>query len=336
MEKLAIAEPRPTLEYEHAVVRLDDLLAQELTPAVRLFGPIMRPSVALMHAPPGVGKSMLAHEIAWAVASGKSQFTRYPLPNWQFDAEPCNVLIIDGELPMDELRRRMAVLRGGRSALRLSLLANAQLFEQEQELIDISRSASRERISRLVEDGAIGLLILDNLATLTGPLYDEDGAQAQRVINEWQAGLRQSGCSVMLIHHDNKTGGQRGSSDRETICDLIIHLERRPDVGIERAEFEVQFRKARFIESQPQTFSAALRNGRWDFGDATRSMLERLVDHMEATMGDWNYKDIMQDLSISKPYVYRLYAEAVERELWESDWDRPKTRKRRQAKASIY
>ena len=324
-----------TPEYEQAIVHMDDWLKEPITPAERLFGPIMRPSVTLLHAAPGVGKSMFVHEIAWAVASGKSQFSRYPLPSWQLGDEPVQVLIVDGALPLAELQRRMFGLSNGRSAKKLSRLANAQLFEQEQKLIDISTSASRERLSKLISDMQIELLILDNLATLTGPLYDEDGAQAQRVINEWQAGLRQSGCSVILVHHDNKSGGQRGSSDRETICDLIMHLEHRADVGVERAEFDVQFRKARFIESAPQAFSAKLSAGQWSFGDETKTMLERLLDHMEATLGDWNYKDIMFDLSISKPYVYRLYAAAVDKGLWESDWEGPKSRKRRKAKGSV-
>jgi len=73
---------------------------------------------------------------------------------------------------------------------------------------------------------------------------------------------------VLLVHHANKTGGQRGSSQREDVLDAVTALRRREDrepaVG---ARFEVYQEKARGI-----------------LGDAARPFEARLVETPE---GGW-------------------------------------------------
>ncbi len=60
--------------------------------------------------------------------------------------------------------------------------------------------------------------------------------------------MRRQGKSVVFVHHSGKGGGQRGSSKREDVLDVVIHLRRperyAPDQG---ARFEISFEKFRNI-----------------------------------------------------------------------------------------
>ena len=310
-----------------AAMTLAELAARATVPLERLIGPILHPTVTLLHAPPGAGKTILAHEIALAVATGQSELATAPLPGW-LCGPPRGVAIIDGELPLDELKRRLASTERGRRA-EIHLLANMELKVSQDKLIDLSQPDQRAELTTwlLAIRPKIGLVILDNLTALTSARYDEDSATGQREINQWQAELRQLGISVLLVHHDNKSGSQRGSSAREAICDLTIQLARQLAEPIYLAAFDVIFRKARFLQAAPKNFSAKLVAGRWQFAGAESGLLSRLLVHMAATE-EWDWRAIAQDLGISKPYVYLLHRRAVTAGLWAPEWGRPRRRRK--------
>ena len=78
--------------------------------------------------------------------------------------------------------------------------------------------------------------------------------------------MRSEGRSILLIHHANKSGGQRGTSGREDVLDTVIAL-RKPQGSspTEGANFEVHYEKNRgFSGMDAQAFSASLKveNGR--------------------------------------------------------------------------
>ena len=56
-----------------------------------------------------------------------------------------------------------------------------------------------------------------------------------------------------MIHHQGKTGDQRGTSAKEDILDTVIRLDRPKDYRSEQgARFEVHLTKARGISARPE------------------------------------------------------------------------------------
>src|SRR5205823_4984774 len=84
-----------------------DFLKLEVPPREMLLHPILpERSLAMLYAPRGMGKSLLAHSIGLAVASGS------PLLRW---SAPRNrrVILVDGEMPIISLKERLISLSAG-------------------------------------------------------------------------------------------------------------------------------------------------------------------------------------------------------------------------------
>ena len=78
-----------------------DFLAMEFPPRRMLLAPwLPMGGLAMLFAPRGVGKTHIALEVAYAVATASS-FLRWHAP------EPHPVLIIDGEMPAGTLQERL-------------------------------------------------------------------------------------------------------------------------------------------------------------------------------------------------------------------------------------
>ena len=85
---------------------LADLLDRQFPPRAVLIAPWLRAAEScLLWAPTGVGKSMLVNTLALAVAGGGS------VAGWNA-ATPRKVLLVDGEMHIEDLRERLAMLAG--------------------------------------------------------------------------------------------------------------------------------------------------------------------------------------------------------------------------------
>jgi len=88
------------------------------------------------------------------------------------------------------------------------------------------------------------LIVLDNLASLAG--WRRGDPDRWHELQNFLGILRKQGRAVLMVHHANKQGAQRGSSRREDLLDLVMALHRprgwKPSDG---ARFEIHFEKAR-------------------------------------------------------------------------------------------
>jgi len=73
------------------------------------------------------------------------------------------------------------------------------------------------------------LIIVDNISTLVRSTERENDAESWREVGAWALRMRQRGRSVLFVHHDGKTGEQRGTSKREDTLDSVIQLKRPAD-----------------------------------------------------------------------------------------------------------
>ena len=121
--------------------------------------------------------------------------------------------------------------------------------------------------------------------------------------------MRQRGRAVLFVHHDGKSGQQRGTSKREDTLDVVIQLKHPPDYAPEEgARFEVHFRKYRPRPgAEVKPIEARLNTGQgerqaWTFRDVEDSTFDRVV---ELANDGLRPGEIANELSIHKSRVSR-------------------------------
>jgi AAA domain len=315
------AEVRRIIELAEPVSpRLLPLSAAEfLRLELPLRGMVLEPilpekGLALLHAFRGIGKTHLALGIAFAVASG-AEFM-----GWQAPA-PRPVLYLDGEMPANTMQARLAAVVAGFGAQPpdpsyLHILS-ADLIEGG--LPDLATAEGQLEIDAAIARANAELIIVDNISTLVRS-GRENEAEGWLPVQSWALAHRRAGRSILLIHHDGKSGMQRGTSRREDVLDTVIALKRPADYRAEQgARFEVQFEKARgFHGEDAQPFEAryGTREGAafWTKIKITDAELTRVA---EAIRNGMSIRDTATELGMTKSRVERLRTKAKEQGLFD-------------------
>lgn len=191
------------------------------------------PSVGMIYAWRGSGKTMTAMHFAVQVARGA--------PWMGFATRPSNVLYIDGEMAASELQERLRLLTQGDPPQRLWLLCSEDLAVSRQGL-NLAMREDREALTAtlvaLERAGShIDLIVLDNWSSLVWGI-DENETHDIDPIRQWLILLRHGECSVVIIHHEGKGGAQRGTSAREDNLNWSVRLAK---IGEDRVATRVRF-----------------------------------------------------------------------------------------------
>jgi putative DNA primase/helicase len=269
------------------------LLAAELPERTAILDPILATkSLALLYGPRGLGKTFVALGIARAAAAGES-FLGWTSPR------PHRVLYLDGEMAAADIRARLATFGPAPPTLEFML---ADL--NRGPLLDLADPPSQARL--VAAWGDPELVVLDNLASLAGLGSDPDRwSELQRFL----MALRRLGLAVLMVHHANKKGLQRGSSRREDLLDLVMAMRRPPGWRpADGTRFEIHFEKARSLHgaaTEPVAARMEERDGRlhwqWTTGDDAR--LARLVALLEQGL---TAARAAEQLGVSRSLAYQL------------------------------
>jgi putative DNA primase/helicase len=217
-----------------------DFLKLDIKPREMLLEPILpQKGLVMLYGTRGTGKTMVALGLAYAVATGTGFL------KWKAD-KPRRVLLVDGEMPAAALQERLSWHAVGTNAEpgdNLKILCG--------DLIELGGvgNVGNPKVQAELEPHLVGIdvLILDNLSTLTAVIRDND-AESWNPIQEFLLKLRRRNISVLIVHHANKGGEQRGTSRREDVLDTVISLRRPSDYEpTEGARFEVHIEKGRGI-----------------------------------------------------------------------------------------
>ena len=242
---------------------------------------IQEKSLTMIYAARGIGKTYVALNIGLSVANAWPIFGA----KWKVES-PYKVLYVDGEMPAENFKERIVSLISNKSEFyEIKYLENFFSYNldlQNSFIPDLSKKEGQTKIEKILNKiGDIKLLILDNLSCLFRSGNDND-SENWNPIQEWLIKLRSAGLSVILIHHSNKTGGQRGTSKREDVLDTVISLEHPIDYRAEQgARFEVSYTKNRgFIGEKAKPFEVWLKKmyGKLDW--FTRDLEECLKDRI--------------------------------------------------------
>ena len=212
-------------------VAATDLYAADLPERASILDPILSAkSLALLYGPRGLGKTFVALGIAWAAASGASFL------GWRA-ARPHRVVYVDGEMAAVDMKRRLRLFGPAPPTLDFML---ADLHPGA--LPDLALSDGQQRLMEAW--GHPELVVLDNLSSLAG--FHGADPDAWSSLQRFLILQRRLGRAMLLVHHTNKKGFQRGTNRREDVLDLVMAM-RRPDDYAARdgARFEIHFDKAR-------------------------------------------------------------------------------------------
>ena len=159
------------------------------------------------------------------------------------------MLYVDGEMPHCLMKERVKSLMPKdmsfprKDSLRF-LCANSQPLEVN--FPNLSTLDGQKALMPRLE--GVDLLILDSVVTLMSGI-DENDAKSWAPIQEWFLFLRKRGISILIAHHDNRGGTQRGTSAKEDILDSVIHLRKLSTN--EKATVTMTFTKSRgFLPSE--------------------------------------------------------------------------------------
>jgi hypothetical protein len=254
---------------------------------------------ALIYGPRGLGKTFVAMGIARAVASGGSFL------GWKA-RRPHRVLYIDGEMAVDEMKQRLLLF--GPPPPLLDLMVSGL---HRGTALDL---ANREGILDLVHHwGNPELVVLDNLSSLAG--LRRGNPDRWHELQRFLITERKLGRAMLLVHHANKKGGQRGTSQREDALDLVMALRRPHDYRPrEGARFEIHFEKARSLygaETDPieaRLTSDGRGTARWHWKPARSAEIDSVATLLKSGLTG---TQIARELSIPRARAYRLRARAI-------------------------
>jgi len=232
-------------------IDLNDFFSMEIPTREYLVYPWLRiQDLVMIHAWRGVGKTMLAAGVSWAIASG-TEFLRWKAP------EKRGVLYVDGELPADLLRDRFL---NQQSALGFHEDPMIKILSHElvqHGFLTLATPEGRKHVERLISD-EISVVVFDNLSCLYGG--EENDAEGWQEMQDFLLRLRRRGIACVVIHHSGKGGQQRGTSRREDVLDTVINLKHPNGYKAEEgARFEIHFEKARGLSGdEVEPFEAHL------------------------------------------------------------------------------
>lgn len=170
-------------------------------------------TVTMMYSPPGQFKSILALQLAMAVAQGKEWM--------KFSTRKHNVLYCDKENNDQIIKDRLMMLFEGMN------------YEEEDFPLyilrrqgDLKNEEFVKLLSKEIQEKEIKLIIFDTLHRFAD--YDENRADDINWLytKVFQPLIEDHGISIIFLHHTSKSGGYRGSGDFLGMVDTAYSIVR--------------------------------------------------------------------------------------------------------------
>jgi hypothetical protein len=218
-------------------------------PIQYLLKPVIpKESISILYAEEGVGKTWAAMSMAYAAAFGVDCFSG----RWTA-SKPVKVLYLDGEMGESALARRNKVI----STAMLDDLHDEDLVKRQSnmlfhsmndEILDLTTPEDQYLVESLIAEenrkgnGKVQLLVLDNLLTLTN---FADSGKAWNDLFGWLKRLKHRHISILICHHANKVGGQRGSGVKTAVVDNVIRLQKVNAISTSKIAMKIDIEKGR-------------------------------------------------------------------------------------------
>jgi hypothetical protein len=211
------------------------------------YGLAERGTVVQVHGDGGVGKSINVLAFVRAAVGGHPFLGHSTVPGG------IRAVIIDGENGTAELHRRLERLDYAAVADRVRYLqADDAIFDQPDQ--------AEQTLIAHINDQLAEVCILDSQRALW-PGEENEAGPVRRFYSMLRRVANATAATILIVHHDNKSGGYSGSTDLNAGVDSRLHLTR-DDSGAITLTHE-KCRSA--IESVPTTYRLSLEDGRYAF-----------------------------------------------------------------------
>lgn len=219
---------------------LDEFRALEFPRPDPLIGPWSTQQLSLLYAPAGVGKTMFALALAWAMSMGLNFL------HWKAQ-RACRVLYVDGEMVAARLQGRLSGVESPDLYI-ANLLGWGALCGLEP--VNLATSEGQAVLLDWVERLRVEVAFLDNLMSLAwveGVSLNSDEAwqPVRRLLME----LRTRGVSVVVVDHANSAGQIFGTKTKLWHVDLaarLSHMEEEDEADLARFDGQIPGSQPRF------------------------------------------------------------------------------------------
>jgi putative DNA primase/helicase len=287
---------------EARALTMAQMMALEVPPRQYLLKPWLETgSLNMMHGQRGDGKTWLSLGTSYAIAKG------VPFLGWTPE-RAARVLYVDGELPAALLRDRLRFLGGPTD--NLCILSRDVLWRTNDTVLpDLATPEGREFLDKIIEREQAEVIVLDSLSTLFRSGVEND-AETWAEPQDWLMQHRFRGRSVIIVHHEGKSGTPRGTSKKEDTLDTIIkirgHKDNREQHASETA-FELTYTKSRSFTTgtgRPLIARLSTESGtamwRHEYESRTEDDVIELLDT------GLKQSEVAKRLKITKGYVSRI------------------------------
>jgi hypothetical protein len=220
VERLLISQ----LQFEQGDGDMDigDLLDKDIKLDYLIPDLLPIPGLVMIHGAGGDGKSMTAWTLAKHVARGLP----FSIRGEEVPVQKGQVLILNGDQSEVQIKQQMQDLELRHDdPIRIVMGWDLNWYWRFKELVELHRPA---------------LVIIDSITGCTrGSAFDENRKEFASPLY-WLAnnnGRLFPACTILVIHHSNKTGGFRGTTALRDACDEVWSLRKPSDKEVERVGF---------------------------------------------------------------------------------------------------
>lgn len=300
--------------YSDAILEVEQFLALDIPEKQFYLHPwLTEQSIFMISAWRGAGKTGWVLGILDAITKGKA------FGPWQ-PGTPVNCLYIDGEMAVQDVMKRLNELGTCQRQAKLFVYSDSYAHSLGLPKANLLDGAWQEGLRAWMKDQRVKVWVVDNLASLSGGI-DENSREQWDPIGKFLLSLRFDGITTGIIHHDGKTGVQRGTSAREDHCDVCIGLKKPSDYRADQgARFVATFTKSRIpTEHLPLIADTEFQFMRttgdvleWAWKGAADAMRRHIIKHLDQGMSQ---SEVASLLNTTKGWVSKVRAEAIKEKL---------------------
>jgi len=196
----------------------------------------------LMVAKQKVGKSLLGMDLTFMIASGGSIGQRLSAP------KPYKTLFIDAEMHEKDFKRRFKKMKDN-YANQNNLFNNFTYLcmQSLRKRLDLSTEKDQKWVEERIGDAKF--IVFDNLGRLISHRAEKSEVSWEE-FSDWLKDLTYRGITVLLVHHENKSGSHRGTGKITDDVDLTLSLKKPVDCPAQKTMIEVNFEDARKLQGE--------------------------------------------------------------------------------------
>jgi putative DNA primase/helicase len=195
-------------KYSSAICTSKDLESLNIPARQRLMGEWMREGdLGFVFGERGSGKTWFVDAVATHLSAGR-QLAEWSVPT------PVDVLLVDGEMPLDATRDRLRGMSPNNP--RLHVLHHERLCDQSGVAMNLANPRTQQVVTHICIEKSIKLLVLDNLSCLFSGIKEND-AVAWELVLVWLLALRRRRIAVPIVDYAIRTGTVRCTSNIKEI-----------------------------------------------------------------------------------------------------------------------